>query len=102
MPIIDILLLEGRSQEQKQKLVEKITDAAEEALGAPRDSVQIILREVPKHHFAVGGVFKGPGALLNDRPNLPLRMHKTAMQAALSATRGCARSWPPSKAVTAA
>jgi 4-oxalocrotonate tautomerase len=59
MPIIDITLLEGRSQEQKQKLVEKVTEAAVESLGAPRDSVRIILREVPKHHFAVGGVFKG-------------------------------------------
>ena len=59
MPIIDITLLEGRSQEQKQKLVEKVTEAAVEALGAPRDSVRIILREVPKRHFAVGGVLKG-------------------------------------------
>ena len=59
MPIIDITLLEGRSQEQKQKLVEKVTEAAVKALGAPRDSVRIILREVPKHHFAVGGVLKG-------------------------------------------
>jgi 4-oxalocrotonate tautomerase len=58
MPIIDVLLLEGRSSEQKQKLVTKITEAAMEALDAPRDSVRIILREVPKHHFAVGGVFK--------------------------------------------
>jgi 4-oxalocrotonate tautomerase len=58
MPIIDILLLEGRSNEQKQKLVTKVTEAAMEALGAPQDSVRIILREVPKHHFAVGGVFK--------------------------------------------
>jgi 4-oxalocrotonate tautomerase len=60
MPIIDVTLLEGRSHEQKQKLVAKITDAAVEALGAPRDAVRIILREVPKHHFAVGGVFKAP------------------------------------------
>jgi 4-oxalocrotonate tautomerase len=59
MPIIDITLLEGRSFEQKRKLAEKVTDAAVEALGAPRDSVRIILREVPKHHFAVGGVLKG-------------------------------------------
>ena len=58
MPIIDIMLLEGRSHEQKQALVTKVTDAAVEALGAPRDSVRIILREVPKHHFAVGGEFK--------------------------------------------
>jgi 4-oxalocrotonate tautomerase len=60
MPIIDVLLLEGRSSEQKQKLVTKITEAAMEALDAPRDSVRIVLREVPKHHFAVGGVFKAP------------------------------------------
>ena len=37
MPIIDITLLEGRSQEQKEKLVAKVTEAAMESLGAPRD-----------------------------------------------------------------
>ncbi len=59
MPIIEITLIEGRTQDQKQALAKKVTDAVEESLGAPRDTVRIILREVPKHHFAVGGVFKG-------------------------------------------
>ncbi|MGB8736541.1 MAG: 2-hydroxymuconate tautomerase, partial [Rhodomicrobium sp.] len=54
MPIIEITLIEGRTQDQKQALAKKVTDAVEESLGAPRDTVRIILREVPKHHFAVG------------------------------------------------
>lgn len=62
MPIIEITLLEGRTFEQKEALVTKVTDAAVEALGAPRDSVRIILREIPHHHFAAGGVLKGKPA----------------------------------------
>jgi 4-oxalocrotonate tautomerase len=59
MPIVEITLIEGRTHAQKEKLAAKVTDAVEESLGAPRDTVRIILRELPKHHFAVGGVLKG-------------------------------------------
>lgn len=59
MPIVEITLIEGRTLEQKERLAERVTDAVEESLGAPRDTVRIILRELPKHHFAVGGVLKG-------------------------------------------
>jgi 4-oxalocrotonate tautomerase len=58
MPIINIMLLEGRTQEQKQKLVSAITDAVHESIGAPKDTVRIILNETPTNHFAVGGEFK--------------------------------------------
>ena len=32
-----------------------LTEAAIQSLGAPRESVRIILREMPPAHFAVGG-----------------------------------------------
>lgn len=55
MPIIEVNLLEGRSPEAKERLIQALTDAAVEAIGAPRESVRVILREMAPAHFAVGG-----------------------------------------------
>jgi len=60
MPIIDITILEGRTHEQKSALITEVTDAAVRALGAPPQTVRVIIREVEPPHFAVGGVPKGP------------------------------------------
>lgn len=55
MPIATIKLLEGRTDEQKKALVEKVTQAIIETTGAPAEHVTIILEEMPKTHYAVGG-----------------------------------------------
>jgi len=59
MPIVEITLIEGRSPEQKAKLAAKLTEAVVESVGAPIESVRVIIREIPAQHFAVGGVLKG-------------------------------------------
>lgn len=55
MPIIEVNMLEGRPPEAKERLIQALTDAAIEAIGAPRESVRVILREMAPAHFAVGG-----------------------------------------------
>lgn len=55
MPIVDITLIEGRPAAKKQAMIEKVTDAIQDSLGAPRESIRIIIREVPGAHFAVAG-----------------------------------------------
>ena len=55
MPVIDVTLAEGRSPERLHAMVERLTEAAVDALDAPPESVRVILREVPRTHFAVGG-----------------------------------------------
>lgn len=64
MPVVEITMIEGRAYQAKADMVEKVTDAIVATLGAPRDSVRIIIREVPPWHFAAAGVLKGkpPGA----------------------------------------
>lgn len=59
MPIVEITLVEGRSQEQKRSLVKEVTNAVVSAVSAPVESVRVIIREIPPEHFAVGGVPKG-------------------------------------------
>lgn len=56
MPIIDVTLVEGRSPDRLRALVSALTDAASDSLEAPRESVRVVLREVPATHFAAGGV----------------------------------------------
>ncbi len=58
MPIVEITMIEGRTAESKRRLIAKVTDAIEESIAAPRDSIRIILREVPALHFGAGGKTK--------------------------------------------
>ena len=58
MPIVEMTLIQGRTHDQKAAAVKAVTNALVETLGAPIESVRIIIREVPAEHFAVGGVLK--------------------------------------------
>jgi 4-oxalocrotonate tautomerase len=62
MPIVEITLIEGRTDEAKERLHAKVADAIHEAIDAPKDSIRVIIREVPPIHFSVGGVAKGKRA----------------------------------------
>ena len=55
MPVAQINILEGRSDEQKEALIREVTDALCRSLGAPVESVRIIIKEMPKQHFGIGG-----------------------------------------------
>jgi 4-oxalocrotonate tautomerase len=59
MPFVEITLVEGRSNEAKRALMRRVTDAVEEAIGAPRETIRVVLREVPAFHWAVAGEPKG-------------------------------------------
>ncbi|MDB5851297.1 MAG: tautomerase [Rhodoferax sp.] len=58
MPLIEVTFIEGRSLAAKAALIGELTEAAIRTLDAPRDSVRVILREVPGAHWGVGGVPK--------------------------------------------
>lgn len=55
MPYVTIKLLEGRSDEQKKAMVEKVTAAVSETSGAPEDKIVVFIEEMSKNHYAVGG-----------------------------------------------
>ncbi|MBD8025517.1 2-hydroxymuconate tautomerase [Ureibacillus sp. 179-F W5.1 NHS] len=56
MPIVTVKLLEGRTDEQKKALVEKVTEAIVETVNAKPEAVTIVLEEMSKNHYATGGV----------------------------------------------
>jgi 4-oxalocrotonate tautomerase len=45
----------GRTDEQKAKLIEKVTQAFTETVGVPADSVWITIQEVPRTQWGVAG-----------------------------------------------
>jgi len=54
MPVIEVTLGTGRSPEQLRALITALTEAAMAAIDAPKPSIRVILREVPRTHFAAG------------------------------------------------
>jgi len=58
MPIIQVHLIEGRSVDQKRKLVSQMTDAVVKSLDVPPDAVRIILQDMSKEDYAIAGKLK--------------------------------------------
>ncbi len=55
MPTYHIEMIEGRTLEQKKKLVEAITRVSVEILGGQADSVDILITDVKRENWATGG-----------------------------------------------
>jgi 4-oxalocrotonate tautomerase len=55
MPIVQVELLEGRTLAEKRLLVEKVTQAIVESLGAPAEKVTIIIRDMSRENFSKAG-----------------------------------------------
>ena len=56
MPVIHVHLFEGRTLEQKRKLVAAMTDAVVKSLEAKPESVTILLHDTSKNDMSVAGV----------------------------------------------
>jgi 4-oxalocrotonate tautomerase len=56
MPVLHVYLFEGRTVEQKANLMRNLTQAVTESLGSPAQNVRIMIQDMPKHNYAVGGV----------------------------------------------
>ncbi|HEO8419277.1 2-hydroxymuconate tautomerase [Niallia sp. FSL W8-0635] len=55
MPYVTVKMLEGRTEDQKRDLVEKVTEAVVETTGASKEKVVVFIEEMPKNHYAVAG-----------------------------------------------
>ena len=56
MPIIQVHMFEGRTLDQKRKLVKSMTDAVVKSLDVKPEDVKITLLEMAKHNHAIAGV----------------------------------------------
>ncbi len=55
MPYVTVKMLEGRTDEQKRVLVEKVTEAVVETTGATKEKVTVFIEEMSKNHYGTGG-----------------------------------------------
>jgi 4-oxalocrotonate tautomerase len=58
MPIIRIELLEGRSPDKKAALIRRVTQAVVETLEVDAQQVRVLLYDIPREHWGVGGKSK--------------------------------------------
>ena len=58
MPIIQVQVLEGRSDEKIRELIAGITDTAVRTLDVRPEQVRVIVQLVPGKYWGVGGVTK--------------------------------------------
>lgn len=58
MPIVNLQILEGRSNKQVKEVIQNITDTVSATLEVPKERVRVLVTEVPKTHWGTGGVLK--------------------------------------------
>ncbi len=58
MPVIHVHMYEGRSVDQKRKLVSAMTEAVVKSLEIKPEVVQILIHDMPKTNVAAAGVLK--------------------------------------------
>jgi 4-oxalocrotonate tautomerase len=56
MPVAQIYLIEGRTEEQKRAVIENVTRALVEAVGAPKEAVRVWIQDVPSANWGIAGV----------------------------------------------
>ena len=56
MPFAHIFMIEGRTEEQKKAVIEKVTQALVDAVDAPKQNVRVWITEVPKENWGIAGV----------------------------------------------
>lgn len=62
MPIVEITLAEGRAAGKVRDLIGGVHAAVVDALQVAPEKVRVVVHEVPRTHFAVGGVTKAEAA----------------------------------------
>jgi 4-oxalocrotonate tautomerase len=55
MPFAQLYIAEGRTDEQKKQLIQKVTEAFVDALGTKPESVWITVQDVRKEQWGIGG-----------------------------------------------
>mgnify|MGYP000882305671 CR=1 FL=1 len=55
MPTVHVYMIAGRTPNQKESLIRQVTDAVADSLQAPPANVRVIISEIPKSDYGIGG-----------------------------------------------
>ncbi|AHI32899.1 4-oxalocrotonate tautomerase [Marinobacter salarius] len=50
-----LYVIEGRTDEQKETLIQEVSEAMARSLDAPMDRIRVMITEMPTQHFGIGG-----------------------------------------------
>ncbi len=56
MPLVEIHLLRGRTEEQKRTMLEAVTRAVQESIGCPIETIRVWIQEIPRTEYMSAGV----------------------------------------------
>ena len=56
MPIVQLQILQGRSEEKISGVIENVTNIISETLDTPKENIRVIVTEIPKTHWGRAGV----------------------------------------------
>ena len=56
MPLVQVTIMEGRTQEKKEKFCMEVAEAAVRNLDVNLSQVRVVINEVPAEHWTIGGV----------------------------------------------
>ena len=54
MPLVQITLVEGRSEKMIKQCVKEVARTVQRTLGAPLSTIRVYVQQVPASHWAVG------------------------------------------------
>lgn len=55
MPFAQIYLLAGRTEAQKRAVIQKVTQALQEATGEPKEKVRVWILDMPETNWGIAG-----------------------------------------------
>lgn len=55
MPIVNVNMMEGRPKEKIERVIADITDTISSTLEIPKESVRVLVTEIPKTHWGIAG-----------------------------------------------
>ncbi|HWL29600.1 MAG TPA: tautomerase family protein [Burkholderiaceae bacterium] len=55
LTIIEVFMMEGRTEQQKADLIRALTKATDESLNVPGESVRVLIHDMPKINVGIGG-----------------------------------------------
>ena len=71
MPLIQVSMAAGRTEEQKRALLQALTAATHESIGAPVASIRVWIHEFPPENFIAGGELMADRLAAAEPPTSP-------------------------------
>jgi len=55
MPVVNVNIMEGRPKEKIESVIANITETITKTLEVPKETVRVIVTEIPKSHWGIAG-----------------------------------------------